>query len=285
MFAANLPPPTSQACFKANESLCDSVDFAPGSDLAGEGFDITTMQRKEAFVIDMSSWLQKDKTCTLCKNPYMGGQKQKLPVSVVDWRPSRKCKIKVSSSVYESSESLVSSSTSSLKNNWKIGLDISTMRGGGSLMLAGTNSKLAEYSMAKTKKDKFSFTSHTFSCGYYRYRVSSRPILNPEVKNEFSMLPATYDNNTKPLFFKLIDMFGTHYITKVSLGGKVSSVTSIKKCHASLQGLTVDEVKTCLDVEASVSVGVASLQSEYQHCKQAKDKSLNKKSFSSSFSD
>ncbi|KAM9457183.1 perforin-1-like isoform 1-T2 [Clarias gariepinus] len=285
IFAANLPPPTSQGCFKANESQCDNADFVPGSDLAGEGFDITTMQRKDAFVIDLSAWLQKDKTCTLCKNPYMGGQKQKLPVSVVDWRPSQKCKIKVSSSVYESSESLVSSSTSIIKNDWKVGLDISTKKGKGSLMLAGTNSKLADYSMEKTKKDKFSFTGHTFSCGYYRYRVSSRPILNPEVKNEFSMLPATYDDHTKPLFFKLIDMFGTHYITKVSLGGEVSSVTSIKKCHASLQGLTVDEVKTCLDVEASASVKSVSLRSEYHHCQQAKDKTLNKKSFSSSFSD
>ncbi|KAB5553580.1 hypothetical protein PHYPO_G00040230 [Pangasianodon hypophthalmus] len=285
MLAAALPPPTSQTCFKANLSQCRNVDFAPGSNLAGEGFDITTMQRKGAFVLDMSSWIQNN-SCTLCKNPYMGGQVQKLPVSVVDWRPSRRCNMKLSSSVYQSSEALVSASTSSIKNNWKVGLQIITPKVQGSLMLAGSNSKLAKYSMDKTKKDKFSFTSHAVSCGYYRYRVSSRALLHPELSNEFESLPATYDESTKDLYFRLIDKFGTHYITKVNLGGEVYSVTSIKECQASLQGLSVDEVKMCLDVEASVSMGIAAkLQTEAHHCKQAKDKILSKKSFSSSFSD
>ncbi|XP_026772229.3 perforin-1-like [Pangasianodon hypophthalmus] len=279
------PPTTSQTCFKANESQCGNVDFAPGSNLAGEGFDITTMQRKGAFVIDMSSWIQNN-SCTLCKNPYMGGQVQKLPVSVVDWRPSQKCSMKLSSSLYESSEALVSASTSSVENNWKVDLQIVTPAVQGSLMLAGSNSKLAKYSMDKTKKDKFSFTSHAVSCGYYKYRVSSRPVLHPELNNEFESLPKIYHESTKHLYFRLIDKFGTHYITKVTLGGEVRSVTSIKECQASLQGLSVDEVKMCLDVEASVSMGIAAnLQTEAHHCKQAKDKTLNKKSFSSSFSD
>ncbi|XP_053095039.1 perforin-1-like [Pangasianodon hypophthalmus] len=285
VFANLLPPPTSQTCFKAKESQCRNVDFAPGSNLAGEGFDITTMQLKGAFALDMSSWLQKDKSCTLCKNPYMGGQKQKLPVSVVDWRPNQKCKMKLSSSVYQSSEALVSSSTSSIENNWKTGLKIPTKNGHASLMLAGSHSKLAEYSMQKTKKDKFSFTSHAVSCGYYRYRISSRPILHPELRDEFRSLPATYNRHTKQLYYKLIDKFGTHYITKVTLGGAVRSVTSIKQCQASLQGLSVDEVKMCLDVEASASMKTASRQAEAHHCKQVKDKTLNKMSFSSSFSD
>ncbi|XP_060758683.1 perforin-1-like [Neoarius graeffei] len=286
VFATNLPPPTSQSCFKATESQCRNVDFAPGSDLAGEGFDITTMERKGAFVIDMSSWLQKDKSCTLCKNPYLKGQTQKLPVSVLDWKPSQKCKMKVSSSVYQSSEALVSASTSSIDNNWKIGLQIITPKVQGSLMLAGSNSKLAEYSMGKTKEDKYSFTSHAVSCGYYSYRISSSPLLHPELSNEFGNLPEIYDESTKHLYYKLIDKFGTHYITKVTLGGEVHSVTSIKECEATLQGLSVDEVKMCLDVEASVSMGIkVNLQTEAHHCKQSKDKTLSKKSFSSSFSD
>ncbi|XP_060758252.1 perforin-1-like isoform X2 [Neoarius graeffei] len=285
MFATNLPPPTRQGCFKASETQCRNVDFVPGSNLAGEGFDITTMQRKGAFIIDMNSWLRDDKSCTLCKNPYMGAQTQKLPVSVVDWRPSPKCRMKVSSSVYQSSEALVSASSSSIDNDWKADLQISTIRNGASLMLAGSNSKLAEYSMAKTKTDKYSFTSHAASCEYYRYRVSSHAVLQPELKDEFSRLPATYDNHTKYHYYKLIDKFGTHYITKVTLGGEVRSVTSIKQCQASLQGLSVDEVKTCLDVEASASLGTVSQKTEYHHCKQVKDKTMNKKSFSSSFSE
>ncbi|XP_053474757.1 perforin-1-like [Ictalurus furcatus] len=286
VFAGTLPPPTSQSCFKANESQCDNADFAPGSDLAGEGFDVTTMQRKGAFVLDMSSWLQKDKSCTLCKNPYMEGQTQKIPVSVVDWRPSQKCSMKLSSSVYQSSEALVSASTSSIKNNWKLGLHIITPKVQGSLILAGSNSKLAGYSMGKTKKDKFSFTSHDVKCDYYRYRVSGSPLLHQELINEFGRLPEIYNESTKHLYYKLIDKFGTHYITKVTLGGEVRSVTSIKECEASLQGLSADEVKMCLDVEASVSMGIAAnLKAEAHHCKQIKEESLSKKSFSSIFSD
>ncbi|KAF4093133.1 hypothetical protein AMELA_G00029640 [Ameiurus melas] len=286
VFATTLPPPTNQHCFKANEFQCANVDFTPGSDLAGEGFDITTMQRKGAFVLDMSSWLQKDKSCTLCKNPYMGGQTQKLPVSVVDWRPSQKCTTKLSSSVYQSSEALVSASTSSIENNWQSDLQIITPKVQGSLILAGSNSKLAEYSMKKTKNDKFSFISHDVTCGYYRYRVANRPLLHPELSDEFGRLPEIYDESSKHLYYKLIDKFGTHYISKVTLGGEVRSVTSIKECEASLQGLSVDDVKMCLDVEASVSMGIASsLQTEAHHCKITMEKTTNKKSFASSFSD
>ncbi|KAK3552995.1 hypothetical protein QTP86_030291, partial [Hemibagrus guttatus] len=286
VFAASLLPPSSQRCFKANESQCRDVDFTPGSDLAGEGFDITTMQRKGAYVLDMSTWLKKDKSCTLCKNPYMGDQTQKLPVSVVDWRPTQKCQVKLSSSIYQSSEALVSSSTSSIENNWKAGLHIITPSVQGSLILAGSQSKLAEYSLGKTKKDKFNFASHAVSCGYYRYRVSSSPLLHPEIIKEFGSLPEIYDESSKHLYYKLIDKFGTHYISKVTLGGEVRSVTSIKECEASLQGLSVDEVKMCLGVEASVSIGIAeNLRPEANHCKQSKDKTLRRKSFASSFSD
>ncbi|KAG9264107.1 perforin-1-like [Astyanax mexicanus] len=286
VLAAVLPPPTCQSCFQGKAAQCQKADFAPGSDLAGEGFDITKMQRKGAFVIDMSTWMTKNKTCTLCKNPYMEGKKQKLPRSVVDWRPSQKCSMKVSSSVYQTSESLLSSSTSSIDNNWKAGLGIDAVKGAGSLMLAGSNSKLAKYSMEKTKKDKFSFTSHSVSCGYYRYRVSGHPLVHPELKFELRKLPKRYDNKTKQSFYKLIDKFGTHYITKVTLGGAVHAVTSIQQCQAALQGLNVDEVKTCLSVEASVSVvGKVSSTSAYEHCRRFEEKSLQKKSFSSSFTD
>ncbi|XP_030645633.1 perforin-1-like [Chanos chanos] len=281
-----LPHSSLQACTRGTIKLCENAEFAPGSNLAGEGFDITKMQRKGAFVIDMNKWQQKDKTCTLCGNPYMENKKQKLPVSVVDWRPSHKCSMKVSSTLYQTSEALVSSTTSSIENNWQVGLEIDTHRGGGSLMLGGTMSKLAEYSMEKTKKDKFSFTSHKTSCEYYSYRVSNKPLLHREFKRTVKNLPKIYNGQHKQRFYKLIDSFGTHYITKVTLGGTVHSVTSIKQCQAALQGLSADEVKTCLDVEASASVGdKANSKAEFHHCKEAKDKTESKSSFSSSFND
>ncbi|KAF5894978.1 perforin-1-like, partial [Clarias magur] len=286
VFATFLSPTTSQGCFRANESQCANVDFTPGSDLAGEGFDITKMQHKGTFVINMNTWLKKDRTCTLCKNPYMRGKKQKLPVSVVDWRPNQKCSMKLSSSVYQSSEKLVSASISSIKNDWMAALGILTPKGQASVMMAGSHSKLAAYSMQKTKTDKFSFTSHAVSCGYYRYRIKSNPPLHPELRREFRSLPNRYDRNTKHTYFDLIGKFGTHYITQVTLGGEVRSVTSIRECQASLQGLTVDEVRMCLDVEATASKGpAANIKNKSYHCREARKRSLNTRSFARSFSD
>uniref|UniRef100_A0A671RFZ3 Perforin 1.9 n=1 Tax=Sinocyclocheilus anshuiensis TaxID=1608454 RepID=A0A671RFZ3_9TELE len=119
-----LPPPTSPACFLGKEAECQDANFVPGSDLAGEDFDITKIQRLGTFVIDMCKWQLKNNTCNLCKNPFMQDKKQKLPVSVIYWRATQNCRRSLYSSVYESSESLVSSSTSSVENNWKAGLGI-----------------------------------------------------------------------------------------------------------------------------------------------------------------
>ncbi|XP_067089358.1 perforin-1.1 [Osmerus mordax] len=276
---------SSQACTDGSAKECKEAEFVPGSNLAGEGFDITKMERKGAFVIDMNFWKRKDKTCTLCRNPYLEGKMQKLPLAVVDWRPSQTCSMKVSSKLHRSSESLVSSASSSVNNNWKINLDVNVADKSGKLMMAGTTSRLSEYSMEKTKSDKFSFTSHSIACGFYSYRVSSQPRLHREFHKAVKNLPKTFDPEYKARYYKLIDNFGTHYITKVNLGGTVQSVTSIRQCQASLQGLSAEEVQVCLDVEASASVGGSSLESEFKRCQEDKTKTESKASFSSMFND
>lgn len=64
------------------------------------------------------------------------------------------------------------------------------------------------------------------------------------------------------------------------------SVTSIKQCETALQGLSVDEVKICLDVEASANVfGKAEMKAESKHCDEDKDKTESKRSFSNRFQD
>lgn len=167
-FLASLAQRAHQSCTQGKPQECLDAEFAPGSNLAGEGFDITKLEPKGAFVIDMNQWQNKDNTCTLCSNPYLDNKKQKLPLSVVDWRSQSSCSQQVASSLHQSSESLVTSSSSLVDNNWQVNLDLNFGSKSGSLMLAGTHSKLAEYSMAKTKNDKFSFTSQSTSCVYYR---------------------------------------------------------------------------------------------------------------------
>ncbi|XP_034750336.1 perforin-1-like [Etheostoma cragini] len=280
----SLPQCTYQSCVEGTPRQCLDAEFAPGTNLAGEGFDITKMERKGAFVLDMNQWKRKDKTCTLCSNPYLENKKQKLPLSVVDWRPKQSCSMKVASTLHRSSESLVSSSTSSVDNNWQVNLDLKVGSKGASLMLAGTHSKLADYSMEKTKNDKFSFTSHSMSCEFYSYRVSGTSKLHREFRKAVKELPKIYSPEYKQQFYKLIDNFGTHYISKVKLGGSVLSVTSIRQCQASLQGLSLEEVAMCLKVEASASVKV-SIKTQTEHCKKDIEKTGTKSAFSSLFND
>ncbi|KAF3699830.1 Perforin-1 [Channa argus] len=280
----SLPQCTFQSCTEGTPKQCLEAEFAPGTSLAGEGFDITKLERKGAYVIDMNRWKRKDKTCTLCSNTYLENKKQKLPLSVVDWRAKQSCSMKVASALHRSSESLVSSSTSSVENNWQVNLDVNVGDKSGSAMLAGTHSKLAEYSMGKTKNDKFSFTSQSMFCEYYSYRVSSTPRMHKEFRHTLKQLPKTYSPEYKQQYYKLIDYFGTHYITKVNLGGSVQSVTSIRQCQASMQGLSVEEIQMCLEAEASVTMKVT-VKTQSKHCQKDSEKTESKTSFSGTFND
>ncbi|MBN3271375.1 PERF protein, partial [Polyodon spathula] len=281
-------PALLEACTTGTAAECKEADFVPGYNLAGEGFDIVKMERKRAYVINVHSWKRKDGTCTLCKNPFLENVAQKLPLSVVDWRALPKCSSKISSTIHQSSESLVNSSTSSIENNWSTELGITQLKGSGNLLLAGSHSRLAEYSMEKTKSDKFSFTSHETSCNFYSYRVVDEPRLHREFGCTVKKLPRNYDGQSKPLYYKLIDTYGTHYVKKVLLGGKVKSTTSIKTCRTALDGLTANDVKDCLDVEASATVHgkvTVDMQAKVHHCQELKKRSSNKQCFHDSFND
>uniref|UniRef100_A0A3B3BTA1 Perforin 1.9 n=1 Tax=Oryzias melastigma TaxID=30732 RepID=A0A3B3BTA1_ORYME len=265
-----------EQCIKGTPKECQEAEFAPGSNLAGEGFDITKMERKGFFVLDMNQWKHSDQACTLCDNPYFENRKQKLPLSVEDWRAKHFCSAKVSSKVYKSSESLVESTTSSIENNWKVGLSVNMIDKSGSFMLVGTDSKLAVNSMEKTKSDKFSFTTQSVSCEYYSYRVSKAPTVKKEFLDSVNQLPKVYNPQSKNNYYHLIDTFGTHYITWLGC---------IRECEAHLDGIEVNEMETCLTVEASATVKATTISAENQHCKAKKDKTRRKITFSSYFND
>ncbi|KAF7660562.1 hypothetical protein LDENG_00279770 [Lucifuga dentata] len=243
------------------------------------------MTRKGAYVIDMTLWKHKDNKCTLCTNHHMGSKKQKLPLSVVDWTANKACSMKVSSRLHKSSDSLIRSSSSTVDNNWKFNLDLAVGNKSGSLMLAGTESTLANFSMRKTKSDRFSFISHFVTCEYYSYQVSTSPKLHRKFQEAVNKLPKTYSPENKQQYYRLINDYGTHYITKVKLGGSVQSVTSIRECQASLQGLSVEEVKKCLDVEASATIGSFAVNTESKLCAKIHQKKDGTSSFSEPFDD
>jgi len=72
---------------------------------------------------------------------------------------------------------------------------------------------------------------------------------------------------------------------QVKLGGSVQSVTSIRQCQASLQGLSVEEVQMCLEAEASASMKVIKIKTESKHCQKDIEKTESKSSFYGHFND
>ncbi|XP_045068102.1 perforin-1-like [Coregonus clupeaformis] len=278
--------PVLSSCTTGRPAECKAALSAPGTNLAGEGFDIVTMERKQAYVIDVDNWRKTDNgTCTLCVNPFMEGQTQRLPVAVVDWRPMQKCHMKLASMVYDSSEAFVSSSQTEVDVSWKIGLDIVTPQAKGSVMVGGTHSKAAMTVMSQSKKDKYSFIKQDIHCSYYSYRLLEDPPLHPEFSRSLNLLPPLYTTQTKVDYRHFLGNFGTHFIKKVHLGGRVKSVTSLRVCQASLSGYNENEVKDCLEVEASVAThtGSAELKPEAKFCKTDLKKRDTKDSFSSTF--
>ncbi|XP_041931815.1 perforin-1-like [Alosa sapidissima] len=283
-----LPYPSLQSCISGTIEHCQRAEIAPGSSLVGEGFDITTMQRKGAFVIDMDTFETPNKTCTLCANPYRGGKIEKIPTSVINWRPLHKCSIAIKSELLESALAVADHVSKSVENNWKIGLGLSKGGYGGSLALSGTNSKLTTTAMEKSKQDRFNFLSHSVYCGFYSYMMSSNPNLNQDFKQAVEKLPQIYSPSNKVAYDAFIDTYGTHFIRKVKTGGKIVSMTSIRECKASMMGLSSDEVKMCLGAEVAVKIPYKvdiDLSAEIKFCNGKKEKVHGRRSFSSVFND
>ncbi|XDV34517.1 hypothetical protein PO909_004671 [Leuciscus waleckii] len=257
---------------------CEDAPFVPGHNLAGEGFDVVTMERKGSYVIDTEKWDLGNGTCKMHKNDYMNGIKQKLPAAVVFWRTLPKCSMKVSSQIFESSEALVNDSSSALSVGWKVGLDVKAV----GAAVGSTHSREAKFAMTKSKEDKYSFTKHEVACSFYRYRLAKNPPLHAEFLEEIKSLPASYDPDA---YRNLITTYGTHFTTGVKLGGKMKAITAIKTCQATVSGLTDTAVKDCLDVEASGSYSVATVKVESHFCKELKKKMGTNQKFSTMFNE
>ncbi|KAJ8008405.1 hypothetical protein DPEC_G00104480 [Dallia pectoralis] len=281
-------PPVLPSCTTGQPAECKAAQSAPGTNLAGEGFDVVTMERKQAYVVDVDQWRKTENgTCTLCVNPFMDGKTQRLPAVVVDWRPSQKCHMKISSTVYDSSEAFVSQSQTEVDASWKTDLNIVTPKAKGSLMVGGTHSRAAKTVMNQSKQDKYSFIKQEIHCSYYSYRLIEDPPLHPEFSKSLGRLPPLYTTQTKVDYTRFLDTFGTHFIRSVKLGGRVKSVTSLRVCKAALNGYTENEIKDCLEAEASVAThtGTAEFNAETKFCKNDLKSRNTKDSFSSSFNE
>ncbi|XP_013769972.1 perforin-1.3 [Pundamilia nyererei] len=275
--------PLCLGCQTSSFTECQKVPFVPGHNLVGEGFDVVKLQTSGALVVNVKDYMVggAQGNCTVCHNRLLN-QIQKLPVSVLDWRIKVQCEHSLSSKLFESSQSVMKERSSSLGVSWKVGLGIKGIAG---VAIGGSHSMSSTFAESRSRSDKFSFTSHEFKCKYYTFRLHSRPPLSKEFEVSLKNLPSTYDHKNTSAFRQFISIYGTHFIRRVQLGGRVHSMTAIRTCQTSMSGLSIQAVSTCLSAEASATIKGIPVHASSEFCRR-KSKSLKTAStFSAAFSD
>lgn len=121
---------------------------------------ILLLQHRMSILLNLHVQLQ------LHFNPtFSYSQIQRLPASVLDWRPFSRCSKQLSSALHHSVDSLLRSSNSLVKNNWGLGLSLENY---GNAVLGGSRSDLAKFARSQHSVDRATFAIHEISCTYYR---------------------------------------------------------------------------------------------------------------------
>nr|XP_028560453.1 perforin-1-like [Podarcis muralis] len=258
LFLFQLPPTTSSDCHRHPSSICMKQDtFVPGHTYIGQGVDITTLERKGAFVVDTSQWQGPNGTCILCRNHLMNGQLQKLPLAVADWQVVRSCHRQVSSSVENLDVDVANAMATEVKNDWKADLGLDMELGFGAVLsklglelpkmrvaFAGSHSRMAIYAHEKSQHDSYSFVRQEVYCTHYRLRLPHRPSpLSSHFAQHVAELPI---KNNSEEYQHFIDSYGTHYISQVDLGGRVRHLLAVQTCKMALWGVTASSIEDCL---------------------------------------
>uniref|UniRef100_A0A3B5QY38 Perforin-1-like n=1 Tax=Xiphophorus maculatus TaxID=8083 RepID=A0A3B5QY38_XIPMA len=185
------------SCLIGTQRQCDVARFVPGHNMVGKGFDIVTLQRKRAHVIDVKTYLNPRETCILCSNPLQNHAYQKLPSSVVDWSASSQCSADIISSYHTSSGLEIEKV---LFDNFDVG---------------GTGSNAYKFASQQIEEDRYTFSTHSVTCNHYKFILSPTPPLSVEFKKQLDILPSHYNYSTENEYRKLIQTYGTHYFRLV----------------------------------------------------------------------
>ncbi|XP_039392040.1 perforin-1-like [Mauremys reevesii] len=120
-----------------------------------------------------------------------------------------------------------------------------------------------------------------------KFRVTHKPPLTSHFTRALRDLPEDYTHSSRLEYRQLINTYGTHYVSQLQLGGRVRDVTAVRVCEVALDGVTADEVKDCLSLETSVSIGGGKGKAEaaFSQCEEQKKKQNFKRSFHETYSE
>lgn len=166
-----LPTPAPAPCHTAARSECQRKHpFVPGSWLAGEGVDVTSLRRSGSFPVDTQHFLRPDGTCTLCRNALQQDALQRLPLALTDWRAQGSgCRRHVVRAKGSSTEAVARQAAGSIRNDWQVGLEVTPKPSANArVTVAGSHSKAADFAAQKTYQDQYSFSSDSVECRFYR---------------------------------------------------------------------------------------------------------------------
>ncbi|XP_040296208.1 perforin-1-like [Bufo bufo] len=264
-------------CRPGTAEECKDAKFVPGHTLLGEGIDIVTMKSTGSFLLDLQEVGEK---CAVCDNPHNKNVLQKLPKALVDWRPETSCYRNIQSLTSTSTVSVANEATSEVENDWKVGLKLNIHMANLNIAVGGSHSQMTKFADSKSSTDNYNFLSQKLECAFYSFGLGSNASFTPHFNKDLKNLPDSYDNNTKAEYRRLIANFGTHYITRVKVGGRTQAVTAVRTCEVSMSGLQMHEVKDCLRVESEIGIlKLASINSKVEDCK----KKLKKAGYAGDF--
>eukprot|EP00079_Xenopus_tropicalis_P030325 XP_012826229.1 PREDICTED: perforin-1-like [Xenopus tropicalis] len=242
----------NSVCKEGTKTECDDAPLVPGHMLLAGGIDIVTMKHMEAFLLDMTEYM-KNSRCTLCKDPQHNAKWWKLPRALEGWKYHGPCKTEIESKTLRSTVSMAKEAASIVQNKWDM-MNLTSATTQGSLLLAGSHSKITEFALEKCHFDKYTFIKHQLECELYSFQLSKDYEVSHHFMEALEQLPGDYNANTKVSYFNLISTYGTHFISKATIGGRAQEIAAVRTCEVALSGMTMEQTKGCLDEEVATAV-------------------------------
>eukprot|EP00061_Rhincodon_typus_P004400 g22473.t1 len=167
---------TLSACTLSSTSECRNAGFVPGARLAGEGYDVVTLQSKGTFVIDMNTWHTANGICTLCRNGLQGWG---VGAPVAAHLPGRLAHPEFLPALALQPAlplGCPAGGVGGIRHHQRLATGpLPRAQVTTNLVLVGSKSRMVEFGTSCSKRDRYSFTSHQFQCHYYQYRVKDKP--------------------------------------------------------------------------------------------------------------